>query len=240
MNQNASPTYDEWLSISMARKNIPVTCDPEGRLQRIPVKDLQQFQGALKTLYKPAYEKLKASLLEFGFSIPMLIWHGHKKILDGHQRLHVLQKENWNVTGGVPVVSITGDSEQEVAKKLLIISSQYGKIHEQGLYEFTESFEIPLTEFKLPELADVDLDKYMESFYDDFTLSEDSSHSNVDSEATEIAEANGVSQIVLTYREEEYNEMIDKINLLIANGNEENIDDPSDLILALVRRSCGN
>lgn len=235
---DSSPTYDEWLKC-MPRKTIPVTCDPEGRLQRIPVKDLQQFQGALKTLYKPAYEKLKASLLEFGFSMPMLIWHGQKKILDGHQRLHVLQKEGWNVTGGVPVVSITGESEQEVAKKLLIISSQYGKIHEQGLYEFTESFEIPLTEFKLPELADVDLDKYMESFYDDFCI-EDSSHSDVDSEAKEIAEDNGVSQIVLTYREEEYNEMIDKINLLIANGDEENIDDPSDLLLALVRRSCGN
>jgi len=117
----ASPTYVEWASIlergeQMARKSLPVTCDPEGRLQRIPLKDLQQFQGALKTLYKPAYEKLKASLLEFGFSMPMLIWHGHKKILDGHQRLHVLQKEGWNVQGGIPVVSITGDSEQEVAK----------------------------------------------------------------------------------------------------------------------------
>ena len=243
MYQEASPTYAEWTYIlqqgeKMARKSLPVTCDPEGRLQRVPLKELQQFQGALKTLYKPAYEKLKSSFQEFGFAFPMFIWHGHNKILDGHQRLHVLTKEGWDVKGGVPVVAVTGETDAEVAKKILIISSQYGKINEQGLYEFTENFSIPLTEFKLPELSDIDMDRFMASFYEDFDLPEDGDIGGyMDDEDLGPAEAQAISQVILYFKQAEYSEIINKMEELIENTDDELIDDPSSLLISLVRKA---
>ena len=37
---------------------IPVTCDPEGKLDRVPLDELEEFQGNLKSLGKTEYAKL--------------------------------------------------------------------------------------------------------------------------------------------------------------------------------------
>jgi len=43
---------------------IPVTCDPEGKLDRVPIDQIEEFQGNLKSLAKPEYAKLKQSITE--------------------------------------------------------------------------------------------------------------------------------------------------------------------------------
>ena len=150
----------------MMAKVIPVTCDPEGRLRRVPLAQLKRFQGTLKTLYQGQYNKLKASMESKGFFAPIFLWAGHDYILDGHQRLNVLEREQWDVEGGIPVVDIEAADEKDAAEKLLILSSTYGKIDPQGVYEFTEMHEIPLTEFALADLPDFNYQSYMAGFYD--------------------------------------------------------------------------
>ena len=38
---------------------IPVKCDPEGKLDRVSLDELEEFQGNLKSLGKTEYAKLK-------------------------------------------------------------------------------------------------------------------------------------------------------------------------------------
>ena len=86
--------------------------------------------------------------------------------MDGHQRLNVLEREQWDVEGGVPVVGILAEDEKDAAEKLLLLSSTYGKIDPQGVYEFTEMHGISLVDFTLPDLPDFDCGVYLAEFYD--------------------------------------------------------------------------
>jgi hypothetical protein len=146
-------------------KTIPCTCDLEKRLRRVVLADLQEFQGNLKTLHQDQYAKLKASMEAKGFFAPIFVWAGHEAILDGHQRLHVLAGEQWEVDGGIPVVEIEAADEKDAAEKLLLLSSTYGKIDPQGAYEFTEKHGISLVDFTMPDLPDFDVPMYKQAFY---------------------------------------------------------------------------
>ena len=146
-------------------EQIEITCDQDGRLRRVPLGDLHRFQGMLKTLSVGEYDKLKASIIKYGFFVPVFVWKN--RILDGHQRLFVIEKEGWELAGGVPVVDIEAETETEAAEKLLILSSTYGKVEPQGLYEFTQTHDISLAEFDLPDLPDFDLESFKDEFYDE-------------------------------------------------------------------------
>ena len=147
------------------KRVIEVTCDAASHLRRVPLEDLQRFQGALKSLGEDQYRKLKDSIAKHGFFVPVFVWRN--KILDGHQRLLVIEKEKWAVQGGVPVVDIEAETESDAAEKLLLISSTYGKIEPQGLYDFTELHDIPLTVSDLPDLPDFDLEGFKNAFYEE-------------------------------------------------------------------------
>ena len=147
------------------KRIIEVTCDGKGRLRRVPLEKLQRFQGALKSLGEDQYRKLKDSIAKHGFFVPVFVWRN--KILDGHQRLLVIEKEKWAVRDGVPVVDIEAETESDAAEKLLLISSTYGKIEPQGLYDFTELHDIPLTVSDLPDLPDFDLEGFKNAFYEE-------------------------------------------------------------------------
>ena len=146
-----------------SRQTISVTCDPENRLRRVPTSSLTAFQGQMKELRKEQYDQLKQSILSKGFFAPVFVWQNN--IVDGHQRLFVLQNEGWEVEGGIPVVDIQADNEKDAAEKLLLLSSTYGKVDSQGLYEFTQLHGIDLREFTLPDLPDFDVDVFKAEFY---------------------------------------------------------------------------
>lgn len=148
-------------------KVIPCRCDPDKRLRRLELDDIQPFQGSLKSLDSISHERLAKSMRELGFSFPEFVWRhpdGRWLCIDGHQRLAVLAAEGWTVDGGVPVVEIEAADEQEAAKKLLVASSSYGKVEPQGLYEFTEAHG--LLSFDLPDLPGIDMDAYAVAFGD--------------------------------------------------------------------------
>lgn len=134
---------------------------------RLAVEELQDFQGGLKELPQDGYDRLKRSMERFGFSFPEFVWRRGDEwmTLDGHQRLRVLRREGWAVDGGVPCVEIEAANEREAKQKLLLAVSAYGKVSPQGLYEFTETSGIPLTEFDLVDLPGVDMEEFLAEFY---------------------------------------------------------------------------
>lgn len=138
-------------------EKIPVTCDPQGRLERRPLADLTPFQGALKDLSDENYAKLKASILAEGFMAPVFVWRD--KILDGHQRTSVLAREGWDLEGdGVPVVEIEADTEQEAARKLLKLTSAYAKPQAEGVFDFLQANDLGIEDMADVDLPDFDTD----------------------------------------------------------------------------------
>ena len=143
---------------------IKCTCDPSGKLSRVDVGELKRFQGDFKTLHKDQYAKLKQSIESKGFFAPIFVWAGHEFILDGHQRLSVLEREGWEVEGGIPIVEIEAEDEKDAAEKLLLLSSTYGKVDAQGTYEFVEQFGIDLVDWGLSDLPDFDVEAFGAEF----------------------------------------------------------------------------
>jgi DNA modification methylase len=146
-------------------KVIPVTCDPHGHLERRALADLTPFQGGLKDLDAARYAKLKASILAEGFMAPVFVWGD--KILDGHQRTIVLEREGWDVEGGVPVVEIEADTEADAARKLLKLTSSYGKPQPEGVFDFMVEHDLDLDDFDDVDLPDFDEDALAALFGED-------------------------------------------------------------------------
>ena len=146
---------------------IPVNCDAENRLRRIPLEELKAFQGELKTLGQAAHNKLRDSMLSNGFIAPVYIWTDGNRILDGHQRVKVLTEEQIEVEGGIPVVDIYAANEKDAAEKLLVISSAYGKVEPAGLYDFTTAHGVTIGADSLDDLPDFNKDEYLAEFYKD-------------------------------------------------------------------------
>ena len=146
---------------------VPVTCDPEGKLDRVPLDQLEEFQGNLKSLGKTEYAKLKQSIAEKGFIVPVFAWRNGSdkwKLLDGHQRIRVIRNEGWEIDGGIPIVEIAATDEKDAKEKLLAIVSRYGRVEGQGLYEFLDGTGIDLEQWAVPDLPDLDLDAWLDEF----------------------------------------------------------------------------
>jgi len=109
----------------------------------LPLEKLTVIQGDLKKLSEMNIEKLKKSILKYGFSAPIFIWEsGIKKpkynILDGTQRVTVLkmmQKDGYKIPD-LLVVYISAKNKKEAMEKLLHITSQYGEFDREGLDSF--------------------------------------------------------------------------------------------------------
>lgn len=111
------------------------------KMESINWKELKPFQGNLKDLSVENYEKLKISILKNGLSFAKHVWKDEKgiiNILDGHQTVRCLEKmeqEGYSVPL-IPCVFVNADSYKQAKEKLLAITSQYGTITDQGLYEY--------------------------------------------------------------------------------------------------------
>ncbi len=115
-------------------------------LQNVKIAHLKPLQGNLKFLPDDNYEKLKKSFQEKGLFVPMFVWHRGEKdfaIMDGHGREKFFKKEcaefvdeNGKPTDEVPCVVIHADNLKDAKEKLLIITSQYQTITQEGLDGF--------------------------------------------------------------------------------------------------------
>jgi len=116
------------------------------RIQNIDYRQLEPFQGNLKDLTESNYDRLKKSFTEKGLFVPLFVWEnqGHFKILDGHGRERLFSKEgaqfltkDGTKTHEVPCLIVQANNLKDAKEKLLIISSQFQSITQEGFDEFT-------------------------------------------------------------------------------------------------------
>lgn len=128
---------------------IKINLKNQGNFLLIDYRKLKHFQGNLKDLSEQNYNRLKKSLEENGYFVPLFVWKDgdEYKVLDGHGRLRLFTKEQARFyyeteseqdgTYEIPVLEIEAENEIDAKKKLLVISSQYQHILQEGLDEFT-------------------------------------------------------------------------------------------------------
>ena len=140
-------------------KTIKITCDGT---DYVDYKTLTPFQGHLKILSEENLEKLKKSIIKYGFTVPAFIWQSGKKkyILDAHQRqlaLASLFEDGYNIPN-IPIVYIKAKNKTEAKEKLLHISSQYGQFEKEGLDDFLLSIDADVDLLETLRLSNDEID----------------------------------------------------------------------------------
>lgn len=128
-------------------KEIKIAC--QGAVE-IEIDKLTPLQGNLKELSTANFEKLKRSILKHGISFPFFIWQseGVNYIVDGSQRDRVLSKmvQEGYECPPLPAALIEARDRKEAAEKILLISSQYGRMTEESLDEFLSENDLSFLE----------------------------------------------------------------------------------------------
>jgi len=146
-------------------KKIQITCKGQ---KYVSISNLKNFQGDLKELSKKEFNKLKKSIIKYGFSFPVFVWND--LILDGHQRVYVVLEmmKNGYTINDIPIVEIDAENEKEASEKLLLASSGYAKITNEGLYEYLSVKDLDALILKdVLDLPTVDMDKFIAGYIDD-------------------------------------------------------------------------
>ncbi len=120
-----------------------------------------------KALDSAAEKKLQNSILENEFMQPFYVWldetTGRMYCLDGRHRilaLHKMAAANIAVPHLLPATFIDCADKKEAARLVLVYSSMYAKVTEQGLFDFLEQYELQYETLKdvidLPGLDDIE------------------------------------------------------------------------------------
>lgn len=134
----------------------------------LPLDELLDFQGGIKTISEVNLWKLKRRIIEHGINAPVFVWQTKAKkpkryIIDGHQRctaLRDLRDEGWEIPD-VPVAYIEAKSRKDAADKLLAITSQYGNIDVANMQEWIMDIGIDVSDIRIVDGA---IDIAMPSF----------------------------------------------------------------------------
>lgn len=106
-------------------------------------------QEDFKEWFPSGDEKLRESLLKFQFVDPFKVWEYEGKLycLDGRHRyldlIHI-QEQGIDVPDLLPGTFIDCADIKEAAELVLVYSSAYAKITQQGLFDFATKFDIGL------------------------------------------------------------------------------------------------
>jgi hypothetical protein len=215
-----------------------VKIEVDDRLPRANITAFEDFQGDLKTLRKPQFDKLRSSILTQGFFAPVFVWRqpgngSHLKLLDGHQRLRVLRglEADGMQIPPIPYVPIEATDIKDAKAKLLRLTSQYGELDRDGLYAFLVEADLdPValeTDFNLAGTS-LDAAKFLDEFINDTSLPE------ADVEAGRSA-SNGVVKLQLSFTEDRYVVVMQNIERLKALLG---VDNSSDAIDQALQQLC--
>ena len=133
-------------------KTISIKCETTEFLN---LADMTEFQGGLKTRTDIDYDKIKLSIIKYGFSFPFFVWKSSDKnyLLDGHGRFETLcrmQKDGYLIPD-LPVVFVQAKNKKEAKEKLLRLNSTYGKMTKESVLEFAEDIDLNFDEIALPD-----------------------------------------------------------------------------------------
>ena len=128
-------------------------------------RDLKFIQNDnFKELSKEAKHKLKSSIVGNNFTQPFYVWEGEDSIycLDGKHRFLLLQElinEGVSVPFELPATFIDCKNKKEAARLVLLFSSQYAKITNEGLNDFLTLNDLDFSELKeqidIPEFSEL-------------------------------------------------------------------------------------
>src|SRR4030066_1166258 len=132
---------------------------------------LKPFQGSLKEMSKLSAEKLKASILKYGWRFPVFVWNDGKTdwIHDGPGRLLVLAellKEGYTIDA-LPLVHIHAKDRKEAAELLLAVNSKYQTVTEEGLYQFMHEMELKMEDLTAFDLPDIDMEQFEAGYFEE-------------------------------------------------------------------------
>jgi hypothetical protein len=128
----------------------------------LDLDQLTPIQGDLKELSQTNFNKLKQSILRHGITFPFFVWQSGSEnyILDGTQRDRVLTRmaeEGFHIPA-LPCALIDAKDKREAAEKILLISSQYGRMTEESLDKFLAENDLSFLELadelELPSIDD--------------------------------------------------------------------------------------
>ena len=119
------------------------------------IAELTELQGNLKARNDIDFDKIKLSILKYGFSFPFFYTEleGKNYILDGHGRFGTLckmQKDGY-IIPDLPCVKVECKDLKEAKQKLLRLNSQYGKMTKESVLEFAEDIDLNFDEIALPD-----------------------------------------------------------------------------------------
>ncbi|MEN9929348.1 MAG: hypothetical protein RLZZ231_1269 [Bacteroidota bacterium] len=136
-------------------------------LKTVPIKweELQFVQQEnFKEWNNNGDKKLLDSILKYQFVDPFKVWHheGINYCLDGRHRFLDLQKakeSGVDVPVMLPATFIDCSSMKEAAELVLVYSSAYAKITQQGLLDFVQNFDLDFPEMQsmlnIPEFDEI-------------------------------------------------------------------------------------
>jgi DNA modification methylase len=120
-------------------------------------------QPNFKDISKEDMHAIKLSLLSNSFAQPFYVWEDSDSsvyCLDGKHRTLALEElisEGKNVPYSLPATFIHCENKKEAAKLVIIYSSIYAKVSQQGLFDFLKEYELQMSDLKgeisLPEFS---------------------------------------------------------------------------------------
>lgn len=133
-------------------ETIEIKCETA---ETMNIAEMTEFQGGLKKRNDIDCDKIKLSILKYGFSFPFFVWKNEDKnyILDGHGRFLTLckmQKDGYFIPD-LPIVEVQAKDKAEAKQKLLRLNSQYGKMTKESVLEFADDIDLNFEEIALPD-----------------------------------------------------------------------------------------
>lgn len=158
--------------------SLPQATQLKSRVIKTENVDWRSFQyiqqDNFKDLPDEAMVRLKASILSNNFTQPFYVWEDDSGVtwcLDGRHRTKALEQlveEKFDIPYLLPATFIDCGNKKEASKLVLIYSSIYAKITQQGLFDFIEAYELNYSELKeqmdLPEFSEDRFEQKFEIF----------------------------------------------------------------------------
>lgn len=126
-------------------------------------------QDDFKELNQEAHDKLKASILSNRFTQPFYVWEEPetriKYCLDGRHRVIILEElvsAGHEIPKLLPATFIQCSDKNEAARLVLVYSSIYAKITQQGLFDFIKEYDLDYAEIK----ETIDIPEFSEARYE--------------------------------------------------------------------------